>query len=80
MSRAMHFDGVPQLMNDHDFAELLQREEQKRWRQWDAAERWRVIQQTITWAERQATVQRNTPSARLREQRRKLAQLSGDQH
>ena len=44
------------------------REEQKRWRQWDAAERWRVILQTINWAERQATVQRNTPAACLREQ------------
>ena len=62
-------------MND-----LLQSEERKRWRQWDAAERWRVILQTITWAERQATVQRNTPAACLREQRRKLAQLSGDRH
>jgi hypothetical protein len=62
-------------MND-----LLQSEERKRWRQWDAAERWRVILQTITWAERQATVQRNTPAACLREQRRKLAQLSGGRH
>ena len=62
-------------MND-----LLQSEERKRWRQWDAAERWRVILQTITWAERQSTVQRNTPAACLREQRRKLAQLGGGQH
>jgi hypothetical protein len=72
----MDFDGVPQLMNDHDFAELLQREEQKRWRHWDASERWQMILQTITWAERQATVQCNTPAACLREQRRKLAQLA----
>ncbi len=55
--------------------ELLRHEEEKRGRHWDAAERWRVIQQTISWAERQATVQRNTPEACLREQRRKLAQL-----
>ncbi len=55
--------------------ELLRQEEAKRDRHWDAAERWRVIQQTVSWAERQATVQRNTPEACLREQRRKLAQL-----
>jgi hypothetical protein len=59
-----------------EMTDLLQSEERKRWRQWDAAERWRVIQQTINWAERQATVQRNTPAACLREQRRKLAQLA----
>jgi hypothetical protein len=58
-----------------ELTELLRQEEEKRGRHWDAAERWRVIQQTISWAEGQATVQRNTLEACLREQRRKLAQL-----
>jgi hypothetical protein len=52
---------------------IKQIEESRRWRNWDAAERWRVIQQTITWAEAQATVRRNTPTACLAEQGRKLA-------
>lgn len=58
-----------------DMTELLRQEEEKRRRHWDAAERWRVIQQTIRWAEGQATVRRNTPEACLREQERKLARF-----
>jgi hypothetical protein len=50
-------------------------ESAKRLRNWDRAEQWRVLQQTIAWAERQATVRRNTPAACLREQQRKLAQM-----
>lgn len=63
-----------------EIADLLRREEEKRWRHWDAAERWRVILQTISWAERQATVQRNTTDACLRDQQRKLSQLRRDEH
>jgi hypothetical protein len=48
-------------------------ESAKRLRHWDRAEQWRVLQQTISWAERQATVRRNTPAACLREQHRKLS-------
>ncbi len=42
--------------------DLKRCEEQKREAAWDPAERWRVIQATITWAESQATVRRNTPA------------------
>jgi len=49
-------------------------ESAKRLRNWNRAERWRVLQQTITWAEGQATVRRNMPAACLREQQRKLSQ------
>lgn len=63
-----------------DLTELWQHEEEKRRRHWDPAERWRVIQQTIRWAEQQATVRRNTPEACLREQRRKLARFLHLQH
>jgi hypothetical protein len=52
-----------------------QREERKREAAWDPRARWRVLQETITWAEAQRTVQRNTPSRCLQEQARKLRRL-----
>jgi hypothetical protein len=59
-------------MSDQSDDDLKRREEQKREAAWDAAERWRVLQETITWAEAQATVRRNTPAECLRLQRAKL--------
>jgi len=59
-------------MND-DFTELKFREERKREAAWDAAERWRVLQETITWAEAQATVRRNSRQRCLELQRQKLS-------
>jgi hypothetical protein len=50
-------------------------EEERRERNWDPAVRWRVLQETIAWAEAQATVRRNTKQSRLAEQRAKLARL-----
>ena len=58
--------------SDDDLNDLQRREEQKREGAWDAADRWRVLQETITWAEAQATVRRNTPAECLRLQRAKL--------
>lgn len=58
-----------------NLGELIAAEEPKRERNWDPKLRWRVIQDTITWAEAQRTVRRNTPEACLAEQERKLAQL-----
>ena len=57
------------------FSQLLAAEEAKRERNWDSALRWKVIQETIRWAETQRTVRRNTPAACLAEQERKLAAL-----
>ena len=59
-------------MDGNEFRELIEREEAKRERNWDPALRWKVIQDTITWAEQQATVRRNTPAACLAKQRRLL--------
>ena len=59
-------------MSDQSDDNLKRREEQKREAAWGAAERWRVLQETITWAEAQATVRRNTPAECLRIQRAKL--------
>ena len=47
-------------MDDTNLDDLKRSEEQKREAHWDPAERWRVLQATITWAESQATVRRNT--------------------
>ncbi len=50
--------------------EVKRREELKRERAWDPALRWKVLQETITWAETQDTVRRNTPKAALAAQAR----------
>lgn len=55
-----------------DYDDLKRLEEQKREAHWDPAERWRVLQETITWAESQATVRRNTPQRCLELQKAKL--------
>lgn len=53
-------------------SDLKKKEELKRERNWDPQMRWKVLQDTITWADAQATVQRNIPVSRLEEQARKL--------
>lgn len=55
-------------MND-----LIAAEEAKRDRHLDPAERWRLIQSAIAWAESQQTVGRNTKEACLANQARLLA-------
>ncbi len=60
-------------MTNHSLKEA---EEARRERHWDPAVRWRVLQETIAWAEAQATVRRNSNAARLAEQREKLARLA----
>ena len=49
--------------------EVKRREELKRERAWDPALRWKVLQETITWAEMQGAG-RNTPKAALAAQDR----------
>ena len=57
-------------------SELKAAEEAKRERNWDPALRWKVLQDTIDWAEQQATVRRNTPAACLANQQRLLDALA----
>jgi hypothetical protein len=45
-----------------DADDLKRREEEKREAASDPLRRWRAIQNAITWAESQATGQRNTPA------------------
>jgi hypothetical protein len=55
-------------MNDLDQL----KKEQEALRHWDARVRWKVIQETITWAEAQKTVRRNHSSTCLKLQADKL--------
>jgi hypothetical protein len=48
-------------------------EEARRERHWDARRRWQVLQETMTWAEAQSTVRRNTRAACLAQQARQNA-------
>ena len=52
--------------------DLKRFEERKREARWNAAQRWQVLQDTITWAESQATVRRNTRQRCLELQQAKL--------
>ena len=51
--------------------ELKRSEEQKREAHWEPAQRWRVIQEMIAWADSQATGGRNTKQRCLELQRTK---------
>lgn len=57
--------------------DLQRAEEQKRERNWERAERWRVLQATIAWVDSQPTGGRNTPARCLHEQAAKLAAMRG---
>jgi hypothetical protein len=70
MMSSMNVDPTNQSLAE--LSELIQREEAKRERNWDPVKRWKVIQDTIAWAEQQATARRNTPAACLARQRRLL--------
>jgi hypothetical protein len=58
-------------------SQLKDAEERKRDRAWNPAERWRLIKETIAWAEAQLTTRRNTPARRIQNERRLLAGLRG---
>jgi hypothetical protein len=45
-------------------------EEARRDRHWDPLRRWQAVQDTITWAEQQRTVRRNTRASCLARQAR----------
>lgn len=64
-------------MTPDEWTALLAAEEAKRQRCVSPAERWRVIQETITWAESQLPVLRNSKEGCLAAQRRRLEGLEG---
>jgi len=55
-----------------EFNALVAQEQGRRERAWSSADRWRVLQETIRWAELQPTARRNTPQACLARERRLL--------
>jgi S1-C subfamily serine protease/thiol-disulfide isomerase/thioredoxin len=63
---------INESMND----DLQRREESKRDARWDPAEHWPVIQETISWADAQAPVSRDSMACCLDLQRNKLAAVT----
>lgn len=55
---------------DDSSDETMMAEERKRDRNWDPAERWRAIQDTIAWADLQLQYPRNSTYACLQAQQR----------
>jgi hypothetical protein len=43
--------------------DLVSREAAKRDRMWSPAQRWKAMQEFITWADQQQPIRRNTPAA-----------------
>ena len=56
--------------------QLKRQEEEKRERNWDPAERWRVLQELMAWGAELPNVRRNTRERCLELQREKLAWLN----
>ena len=65
-------------MTGIDDFDLKRREEAKRDAHLDPAERWRLLQETMTWAAEQ--IGRNTPAASLEKERRILARMNSEAH
>jgi hypothetical protein len=62
-------------MTHEEFSELLSREEAKRNRVWDPAQRWQMIQKMIDWADAQRPVPRNSKEGCLAAQRKRLERM-----
>lgn len=62
-------------MTNEEFSRLKLEEELKRERNWDPAERWRVIQETIAWAAQHFDPPRNSKAGCLRAQALRAEQL-----
>jgi hypothetical protein len=62
-------------MTHEEFSELIRREEAKRDRMWDPAERWRMIEEMIDWADSQKPVPRNSKEGCLAAQRKWLGRM-----
>ena len=61
-------------MNNLD--QIKKEQEALRDRHWDPQTRWKILQETITWAEAQKTVHRNSPHTCLKLQSEKLKNIS----
>jgi hypothetical protein len=61
--------------SDEEPADRASREHERRERVWQPAARWQAIQETIRWAESQATARRNTPQSCIERERRLRCQF-----
>jgi hypothetical protein len=62
-------------MNPTDDSDLKRSEEQKRAAMLDPAERWRLLQEMIAWADAQRPVPRNSRAGALAAERVQLARI-----
>ena len=62
-----------------DPADRAAREHERRERAWQPAARWQALQETIRWAESQATARRNTPRSCIERERQLTRQLGEGQ-
>jgi hypothetical protein len=62
-------------VNGYEFSELIRREEAKRNCMWDPAERWRMIEEMIDWADSQKPVPRNSKEGCLAAQRKWIERM-----
>jgi hypothetical protein len=62
-----------------DSADRVAREHERRDRAWQPAARWQALQETIRWAESQATARRNTPQSCIERERRLRRQFREEQ-
>jgi hypothetical protein len=62
-------------MTHEEFSELMRCEEAKRDRMWDPAERWRMFEEMIDWADSQKPVPRNSKEGCLAAQRKWLERM-----
>ena len=76
MTQTMNADGQN---SAEEPADRASREHERRERAWQPAARWQAIQETIRWAESQATARRNTPQSCIERERRLRLQLSEEQ-
>lgn len=76
MTQTTHADGESFAEEPADHAV---REHERRERAWQPVARWQALQETIRWAESQATARRNTPQSCIERERRLKRQLGEGQ-
>jgi hypothetical protein len=69
-------EGISDKPMNESLTDLIREEARKRDRNWNPQERWRVLQETISWVESQMTVRRNTKEACLANQARLLQAMA----
>lgn len=61
------------------FSALVKEEERRRLACWAPTERWRAIQATLSWAEQQQAIPRNSKAACIARQKRVMGMICAQQ-